>query len=310
MRERVPDQAVPAADRMKETECRLSGGDAPVAPRVPPLPKRTAVGRPERDAIRTWFDRYVQTFTDAGGPDAGPMVLKRDHSLRVREEIVRIGESLNLDAPELLFAETIALLHDIGRFEQYAVHRTFADRMSVNHAELGVRILDQYHVLAGLDAETAAEVRRAVACHNMAFLPGEMDSRGRMFCLMLRDADKLDIWKVVTDYYGRGDGPTDKAIELDLPDTPGVSEAVVRDLMEKRIVRSDHIRSLNDFKLLQVGWVYDIHFRYTVRCLKERGTLEKIRAVLPESPTVDAVFRAVADHLNAPPDGPEGWLND
>ncbi len=267
------------------------------------------LGRPERDAIRGWFDRYVQTYTDGGGPDAGPMVLKRDHSLRVCEEIVRIGESLNLDGPDLLFAETIALLHDIGRFEQYAVHRTFADRKSVNHAELGAQVLNQRNVLAGLDGETAAEVQRAVMCHNMAFLPDDLDGRGRMFCLMLRDADKLDIWKVVTDYYGRTEGPADTTIELDLPDTPGVSEAVVRDLMEKRIVRSDHIRNLNDFKLLQVGWVYDIHFTVTVERLKGQGYLEKIRAVLPESPAVEAVFRAVADHLNAPHDGRQGWLH-
>lgn len=267
------------------------------------------IGKPEWVRIRGWFDRYAQTFTDGGGTDAGPMVLKRDHSLRVCEEIVRIGESLNLDGPEIRFAEVIALLHDIGRFEQYAVHRTFADRKSVNHAELGVRILDRQNVLAGLDAETAAEIRSAVACHNMAFLPGELDSRGRMFCLMLRDADKLDIWKVVTDYYGRTEGPADTTIELDLPDTPGVSDAVVRDLMEKRIVRSDHIRNLNDFKLLQVGWVYDIHFKVTVERLKEKSYLEKIRAVLPESPTVEAVFRVVADHLNAPRNGRQGWLH-
>ncbi|MBN2202008.1 HD domain-containing protein [bacterium] len=293
---------------MKETGRRLSGGGAPAAPRPRLSEKRTAVGPLERDAIRDWFDRYIRTFTDGGGPDAGPMVLKRDHSLRVCEEIVGIGESLNLDGPQIRFAETIALLHDIGRFEQYAVHRTFADRKSVNHAELGARILDRQNVLAQLDPGTAAEVRRAVACHNMAFLPEDLDSLGRMFCLMLRDADKLDIWKVVTDYYGRTEGPADTTIELDLPDTPGVSEAVVRDLMEKRIVRSDHIRNLNDFKLLQVGWVYDIHFTVTAERLRERGFLEKIRAVLPESPTVEAVFRAVADHLNASHNGPEGWL--
>ena len=38
-------------------------------------------------------------------------------------------------------AEAVALLHDVGRFEQYKRYGTFNDRKSVNHAALGVEIM-------------------------------------------------------------------------------------------------------------------------------------------------------------------------
>lgn len=38
-------------------------------------------------------------------------------------------------------AELIGLLHDIGRFEQIKRYNTFIDKNSINHGQLGVKIL-------------------------------------------------------------------------------------------------------------------------------------------------------------------------
>ncbi len=255
------------------------------------------IGTEKWRELRVWFDKYVESFAEPGKRDPGPINLKKRHTMRVCGEIAGIGRSIGLNREELRFAETVALLHDIGRFEQYAVFGTFADRKSVNHAELGVQVIRKSGILNGLAGATVSAVETAVNCHNMAFLPVDLNGRVRAFSLMLRDADKLDIWKVVTDYYGQRGGPRDTTIELDLPDTPGVSQDVLLDLREKRIVRSQHVRNLNDFKLLQVGWVFDIHFEYTVKRLKERRYLEMIRAALPEDESVESVFRGVTDHL-------------
>ncbi|MBM9520737.1 hypothetical protein JWG39_13020 [Desulforhopalus vacuolatus] len=51
---------------------------------------------------------------------------------------------------------------------------------------------------------------------------------------MLRDADNLDIWRVVTEYYQQKDQTTDTGLELGLPDTPVCSDAVVQDLLAGR----------------------------------------------------------------------------
>ena len=38
-------------------------------------------------------------------------------------------------------AKLIALLHDIGRFEQIRLYHTFSDKDSINHAEFGAKLL-------------------------------------------------------------------------------------------------------------------------------------------------------------------------
>jgi HD superfamily phosphodiesterase len=49
-----------------------------------------------------------------------------------------IGKSIALSQQDLIVDEAAALLHDIGRFEQYRRYQAFVDSKSENHAALGV----------------------------------------------------------------------------------------------------------------------------------------------------------------------------
>ncbi len=257
-----------------------------------------SIGEKHFKEIKNWFTEYVRSFKDGNEIDRSNIVLKEDHTLRVCKEILYIGKKLGLDDNELRLAEIIALLHDIGRFEQYAVYNTFADRNSENHAALGIKVLKKYNVLNKLDTPTERLIFRIIDYHNRASLPPEEEEQSLFFMKLLRDADKLDILKVVTDYYHRKEGKRNKAIELDLPDTPGISEKVYQDLIHKRIVNANHMKNLNDFKLLQTGWIFDINFKPTLQCIKSRRYIEMIRKVLPETDEIREIFNVVQDHLD------------
>jgi HD domain len=249
------------------------------------------------DDLKTWFAAYVQTFA-ANDSDLGQNIhLKEEHTKRVCGEILHLGQQLGLSADELRLAELTALFHDIGRFEQYARYGTFVDGKSVNHAQLGVSILQEKDVLVTLDGPMSDLVLRIIAYHNRAFLPMEENATCLFFSRLLRDADKLDIWRVVTDYYRHKGRKTNTAIELGLPDTPVLSDAVIEDLLAGRIVDIKHLKTLNDFKLLQVGWVYDLNFSPSFRHLREKGYLDMIRAVLPDTETIEKIFTAVTARL-------------
>ena len=103
----------------------------------------------EKDLIffREWFDSYTKTFISSDEKDRKNIELKIEHSLRVAENIVKISESLSLNANEVLLAEAVALFHDLGRFPQYALYKTFQDRKSVNHGLLGTKVLLKENVL-------------------------------------------------------------------------------------------------------------------------------------------------------------------
>jgi len=207
-------------------------------------------------AVEDWFDDYVQSFKTGDDEEQRNIILKEEHTRRVCDEIGSIGRRLDLDECELLLADVIARLHDIGRFEQYARYGTFVDRDSENHAELGLSILEQHDVLHRFESGVRDLIVRAIRYHNRAVLPSQESEAVLFFSKLLRDADKLDIWRVVIEYYHRDNGRRNDALELGLPDTPGVSEAVCEDLRERRIVDIAHVKNLNDFKLLQVGWIF------------------------------------------------------
>jgi len=249
-------------------------------------------------ALKDWFSGYVQTFKSVDDDLEQNTVMKEEHTERVCGEILNIGEKLGLNNEDLCLAEIVALFHDIGRFEQYARHRTFVDLHSVNHAEHGVKILQENGVLNGLDHSTRDLILRIISYHNRAFLPQKETEHCLFFTKLLRDADKLDIWRVVTDYYRREDGKRNNAIELGLPDTPGISDDTYNDLIEGKIVEVTHLKNLNDFKLLQIGWIYDINFTPTFQRIKERRYIEMIRDVLPESKEIEEIFSVVQSYLN------------
>jgi putative nucleotidyltransferase with HDIG domain len=247
--------------------------------------------------LRQRFVNYVQTFKSGEPAWQENILLKEEHTYRVCQEILAIGNALGLGQPDLNLAEVMALFHDIGRFEQYARYQTFVDRYSVNHAELGVNILQEQDFLDILDEPTRDKILRVISYHNRVGLPEGETETCLFFAKLLRDADKLDIWRVVTNYYSQNNGRRNSAIELDLPDTPGISELVYADLMAQRIVDIRHLENLNDFKLLQIGWIYDINFVPTLQAVQERQYLEQIRVTLPSSKRLEKIFEAIYDYM-------------
>ena len=162
---------------------------------------------------------------------------------------------------------------------------------------LGVKVLRKTDVLEVLDQSTADLIMRCVAYHNRAFLPKDESERCLFFARLLRDADKLDILRVVTDYYQRKTGDRNGAIELGLPDTPEISPEIYADLMAKKIVNIAYLKTLNDFKLLQMGWIFDVNFSRTFQLIRERHYVEMIRDALLPSEKVSEIYSTVQPYL-------------
>ncbi len=248
--------------------------------------------------IKKWFSLYVKNFKQSDNELTENAILKENHTIRVCSEILRIGSALDLNTDELHLAEITALLHDVGRFEQYARYKTFVDGKSENHALLGVKTIEKYKVLKGLNEPTKDLILRIVKYHNRATLPEKENKTCLFFSKLLRDADKLDIWRVVTDYYVQKNSRRNNALELDLPDTRGFSDQIYKELMNQQIVDIRHIKNLNDFKLLQVGWIFDINFPATLNAVQSRHYLEMIQAVLPESEKIQNIFNMIQSYLH------------
>ncbi|MGB3943996.1 MAG: HD domain-containing protein [Methanothrix sp.] len=253
------------------------------------------------EGLLSWFSGYVQAFKTGDFDADRNIILKEDHTFRVRGEIRDIGLSLALPGEDLCLAEAAALLHDIGRFPQYAMYKTFSDLRSCDHAALSVQVLREEGVLDGIDPGERELILRAISYHNRASIPEEeSDGRCLFFSRLLRDADKLDVWALLIDYHHqrRIEGRRNPALEMDLPDGPGVSEKVSLDIRRGEIVKVKDLENSNDFKLLLASWIFDINFRSALVSVRDRGYLDTTRDLLPWSGEVDLIFDLLRSRLD------------
>ncbi|MBD3317696.1 MAG: HD domain-containing protein [Chitinivibrionales bacterium] len=248
--------------------------------------------------VEAQFREYTRRFLRGTEEVVHAIELKLHHSFLVRDEAVGIALSEGMPAEDIACASVAGLLHDFGRFEQYRRYRTFADARSENHALLGIQEIEASGIIDDIDVDDAAIIRIAIERHNRAALGDGLTARSATFAKLIRDADKLDIWRLVTEYYERSD-PTfrSRAIEAELPDTDEISSAVVEDVLQGHAVPYRHARTLNDFKLMQMGWVYDLNFRHSFQVVRRRNYLERIYDALPQTPILKQVYNQLRNYV-------------
>ncbi len=260
------------------------------------------MNRKDLARLKTWFNGYVSGYYTDDSKYNHPILLKENHTKRVCENIIMIGKAMGLSDYDLILAETMALFHDIGRFEQYTLYGTFSDKASENHAKLGLQQMAVHNVLSENTKDEKRLIASAIAYHNAAALPDINDEKALLYMRLLRDADKLDIWKVVIDYYHERDKHQNSAIELGLPNDPVWSQKIIEALMNNKIGRLEDLKTLNDFKLLQISWVFDLNYTPSFKAAENRKYLDQIEATLPKSKEIaDAVGKArdyVKSHMH------------
>ena len=249
--------------------------------------------------FRKWFSDYVNNFYSSDPLVRENIELKSEHTKRVCENILLLAKAEKLGEKEKLIAETIALFHDLGRFEQFMKYKTFKDSESENHAALGVKILKKAGILSRLPPEESDIILKAVEYHNLIEIPETAScSRELLFySKLIRDADKLDILRIICADYEEGEECQNPALELYLPDTPECSKAVLEDIMKGRMAKMKDVSNRNDVKLLRLSWVFDINFPETLALLKEKRYLEIIMSSLPETEEIRKIRRHIETYL-------------
>lgn len=256
------------------------------------------MNRSDTEYLQLWFSDYTARYRESDDPDTARAVrLKEDHTHRVCENIILLGKDLGLSDKEMRLARIIALFHDIGRFRQYSEYRTFRDIASENHARLGLREIARHKVLSVCTPYEKRIIAKAVAHHNAVRLPEEQDKNTLFFMQLIRDADKLDIWNVVTVYYRKRDKQRNVAIELELPDDPVCSPQVIRKLSDRQPILMRDLKTLDDFKLMQISWAFDLNFAPSFQMLEKRGYIGRIEATLSVSDAIREAIGKTRDYV-------------
>jgi len=224
-------------------------------------------------------DQYMQDHID----------LKVRHTYDVIGNIRIIAKDSGLPENDIQLAKIIALVHDIGRFQQFLTYGTFDDSLSVNHAELGIRVLEEskfFQILSGkIDPEL---IRQSVLNHNTPRIIITPDERVTLFSKLLRDADKVDIWRLMTIK-----DVVFKIIDQIQPDQYVVPEGIHHSFMNGVTVPSYLAESLNDYRLLRLSWMYDMNFPATFRLLIRKNYASVIVSRIPPSEQLNEISRII-----------------
>lgn len=234
------------------------------------------------------FAEFVKQYLT--GEDDGPLKLKVVHSGRVLEHVrtLAAGADSELGRAALL----AALYHDCGRFPQYQRYRTFQDDASENHARLSLRATRQ-GLLEGETKQVCHLARTAILMHNRYTLPEKFDSKAALITAMVRDADKLDILRIMVQHLD-GALPDRDTVLLRVQDEAGSwTPKVLEDVLAGQVARYSDLRYVNDFRLLLGTWIYELRFTSTQKAVWDLGLMD---AVLDGLPQDEAVQQAVS-HL-------------
>ncbi|MEW6585529.1 MAG: HD domain-containing protein [Nitrospirota bacterium] len=245
--------------------------------------KICSVKQEDLEYFKRWFSDFCKSFYTPNAEDQKNILLKEEHTFNVCDNMDKIAGGLSLDEGQRLVAETVALYHDVGRFPQYAAYKTFRDSISVNHGILGAETLIEKKVLADLPPSEREIVIQSVKFHNAFSVPRNEPEEIAFYIRLVRDADKLDIWRVFLEYYESPAESKASAVGLGLPDVPDCSKDVLPIIYERRVVPLSMLKTLNDFRLLQLSWIFDMNFRPSFLLLEERDYINRILSHLPQT---------------------------
>lgn len=227
------------------------------------------------------FNAFSGGFLDAPG-DGFAYSLKIKHTMRVLGIAEDIAKAENLPVDLSLASRLAALMHDVGRFPQYLQYKTFRDADSANHAALSVRHALRENLLEDVPANIRRMVLGAVYLHNKRNLPSISSAALRTVAQVVRDSDKLDIYGVMIAHFSQ-ENPKHPEVALNVIDAPEkYTPAVLNDLRQRTLGDYRTIVYINDFKLMAIGWLYDLNFRSSCRTLHESGYLDTLFDSLPE----------------------------
>jgi putative nucleotidyltransferase with HDIG domain len=214
------------------------------------------------------FKEYVKNYN----PEDEKIKIKIAHIERVSQIAKHLAKNLNLDQEDIQLAELIGLLHDIGRFEQVRLYHTFIDKDSINHGEFGVKVLFEDGLIRNFIEENKYDeiIKLAILNHNRASIQKNLTERENLHAKIIRDADKADIFYVLT----TGDK---KAIweKADLSKDK-ISDEIYREFMEDNVINYKERITSADILVSHFAYIYDFNFKETLQIIIQNNYLEKL----------------------------------
>ncbi len=154
------------------------------------------------EKIKQIEEKLKNYIIDNYDVDNEKISLKYIHTFNVKLANDQIVESLSLNDRDKYLSTIIALFHDYARFEQAKIYNSFNDLTTIDHGNLAVEMLFDKNQIVNFVTDLTPEeleiVKLAIKNHNKFEIEEGLTDRQMLFCKIIRDSDKVDIYRVIS----------------------------------------------------------------------------------------------------------------
>lgn len=223
----------------------------------------------DREGVKQAFATYTANYN----VDDPKIKLKIDHTYRVADLCERIASTVNGADAELAWLS--GMLHDVGRFEQVKRFNTFADAQSVDHAAFGADLLFSeklINMFGSYDEKSRTVLEIAIRNHNKFRIDEGLSDENRLYCQILRDADKIDILRVNVET------PMEEIYNVSSAEliSSSVTEEVKQGFREKHAIPRSVRRTPVDLLVSHISMVHELVHPISKDIVREQGYLRKM----------------------------------
>lgn len=217
------------------------------------------------------FKKYLEQFDS----QYGKIDLKIRHTYGVVKASEYIANKLNLNNEDIELTKLIALLHDIGRFEQIRQSDSFIDNKDMDHAILGNDILFKNNLIRDFIEDTQYDniISKAILNHNRLYIEEGLTERELLHAKIIRDADKTDNFRVKAeeDFENIMDNSSKDILENDI-----ISNNIFNDFMNSKIIVREDRKTYMDFWVSYIAFIFDYNYKFGLEYIKEMNYINTI----------------------------------
>ena len=202
--------------------------------------------------------------------------MKVVHTYHVADNAMMIAKKLELSEEDIQLAGLIGTLHDIGRFDELENLKMF-DSVGNDHAMFASKLLFDEGIISNFTDTNKYNniIKKAIENHNKKTIEDGLSERELLHSKIIRDADKLDNYRVKIEEKIENIFPGICSGNEDIETSP-ISDVVYNSIIKEECVDTKDRKYPLDYWVCILGFTFDIYFKETIEIIKDNDYINNL----------------------------------
>ncbi len=233
------------------------------------------------------FEQYIKNF-DMNKGNVKSMYF---HSIKMMELCKNIATNIGIfNEEEIVVCGLIGLFHNIGMLSNKLKSCIVTDEDTDKSKQTIDILFDSEKLMRKITDDTKYDdiIKIAIYCQNKSGLPQGFDNKTLHFCMVIKDANVMERFRIVTNY---------PYMDMYIDHYPN---DLVYDDFKKFKVISSNVSDNDADKILEVmSCIFGVYYSYSYSLLKEEASVNKLIGALKiTNKGISKFFYQIANVLN------------